>query len=423
MTDTTILDAFQRLWSPAAKSDPYPSYAVLRNHSPVLPVGPRRVMVTGHPEIREILLDSDTFPVCDDEWGDRAWPSWRAHSAVTSLYNALMHQNAPHNQPARKLLLKYFAPRNVATMRALLQRRATQSVSMLLAEDTSAGPVDAVDTLLWLPAAIICDIFSLPQTDLSRIRRWLDSIGRANDFNPPGHGLADANADSLAFKEYLRPLVRERRGGNGSDLVTFMASAWPDGNEDGLLDNLVFVAGAGTETAAAMLGSGLEVLSERPDLAPWLREHPHQGVSFARELLRFHPPAQSVARWTAAPVTIGGVRVPRHTMLLLSLGGAGRDPRCHPEPDRFDPTRFDGSGTARQVSLTFGLGSHRCPGAPLAEALADVTFGLLARQCDRLTVAGAPQFLPRLVMRGFARLPVEITKPGRTFADGDRNHA
>lgn len=423
MTDTKILDAFQQLWSPAAKSDPYPSYAVLRDHAPVLAVGPERVMVTGHTEIQKVLLDSDTFPVCDSEWGDRAWPSWREHPAVMSFYNGLMHQNPPHNQPARKLLVKYFSPRNVAAMHTMIQRHASRSVSTLLSQGSGAAPVDAVDTLLRLPARIICDVFGLPMTELAKVVRWTNSMGRANEFNPPGHGLADADADSLEFKEYLRPLVRERSGGDGSDLVTFMASAWPDGNENGLLDTLVFLAGAGTETAAAMLGSGLEVMSERPELTHWLREHPYDGVSFARELLRFHPPAQMLARWTATPVTVGGVRLPRHAMLMLFLGSAGRDPRCHPQPDRFDPTRFDGSGSAREVLLTFGMGSHRCPGAPLAEALADATFGLLARRCDRLALHGTPRFRPGPVVRSFARLPVTVTERKRRSTDGDGCHA
>lgn len=421
MIDTKILDSFQQLWSPTGKADPYPNYAVLREHAPVLPIGPRRAMVTGHPECQAILLDPETFPVCDAEWGDRAWPSWRDHPAVGSLYNALMRQNAPHNQPARKLLMKFFRARHVTAMHPLLQRHAAGHVSMLLGHGEGGVPVDAVETLLKLPAVVVCDIFGLPLTDLPMLTRWIASVGKANEFNPPGHDLGAADKDSLAFKEYLRPLARRRKGGDGRDLVTFLASEWPAGDENGLLDTLAFTLGAGTETAASMLGSGLEVLSTRPELIHWLREHPHDRLAFARELLRFHPPAQMVARWTAKPVTIGDVRLPRHTMLMLSLGGAGRDPRYHPQPDRFDPTRFDGSTTPRQVLLTFGSGSHRCPGAALAESLAETVFGQLAHRCDKLTLAGTPQYTTRPVMRGFVHLPVEVTES--CPVGGDDSHA
>jgi cytochrome P450 len=422
MTEPTVLEAFQQLWSPAAKADPYPSYAVLRKHASVLPIGPRRAIVTGHVEVREILLNANTFPVCDNNWADREWPSWRKHPAVISLYNALMHQNPPDNQPARRLLVRYFHPHNIAGLRPMFREHAVHHVTSLLAQVSRGDPVDAVDTLLWLPTAVICAVFGFPRTDMPKIRRWTGSIGRANEFNPPGHGLADADADSSAFREYLRPLVRTRKGTNGGDFVTFMASAWPD-DEDSLLDTLIFVASAGTETATAMLGSGLEILSARPELMSWLRGHPRYGVAFTRELIRYHPPAQMITRWTAAPTEIGGVRLPRRTAVMLSLGAAGRDPQHHPGPDRFDPMRFDSAAAQRQVLLSFGLGSHRCPGAGLAEAVAEALFTTLTQQCDRVALAEVPQFLPRSSMRSFARLPVQVVRSGRDTELGDDSHA
>ncbi|MGW5868980.1 cytochrome P450 [Streptomyces sp. NPDC055239] len=407
MTGTNVASAFHALWSQGGKDNPYPNYTALRDASPVLTVGPRRAIVTGYPECEQIVLQPRNFRVCDAEWGDHAWPSWRAHPSVASLYNALMHQNAPANQPARRLLTRYFAPKYVAAMRAVVERHVNHYVDLLVERAQADGEADAADTLLRLPAAIVCDVLGAPQGDVVLLRRWIESIGQANEFNPPGYGLETADADALEFKDYLRALAAQRRKGDES-LTAVLSRSWT-GDEDALLDTLVFVAGAGTETAASMLGSGLEVIAEQPSLLPWLRRHSQAGTAFGREVLRYHPPAQYIGRWTTQPVTLGTVRLPSHTLLMVCLGAAGRDPRIFHDPDRFQPSRYLDDGNSPHQLLSFGLGSHHCPGASLAEMIAELAFVHLARRCRRVTVTAAPERTAGPVIRGFTRLPVHIT--------------
>jgi cytochrome P450 len=73
------------------------------------------------------------------------------------------------------------------------------------------------------------------------------------------------------------------------------------------------------------------------------------------ETLRHDPPVRATRR-----VRPDGVPV------LLDLAAANRDPDLFADPDRFDAGRLD---AARH--LTFGAGSHACPGRDHALALAE----------------------------------------------------
>jgi nocardicin N-oxygenase len=71
---------------------------------------------------------------------------------------------------------------------------------------------------------------------------------------------------------------------------------------------------------------------------------------------------------------VAGQPVEAGTFVLMGIASANRDPLVHDQPDRFqidrEPTRI----------LTFGFGSHHCPGTHLARA--QITIGitrLLAR--------------------------------------------
>lgn len=77
----------------------------------------------------------------------------------------------------------------------------------------------------------------------------------------------------------------------------------------------------------------------------------------ALEALRFDPQSPALLRAPACPVA-GGPRA-----LLVSTLSAMHDPGRVPEPGRYRTDRPD------TAYLHFGMGPHRCPGAPLAKQL------------------------------------------------------
>ena len=78
------------------------------------------------------------------------------------------------------------------------------------------------------------------------------------------------------------------------------------------------------------------------------------------EMLRYDGPAQITTRFARDEARVGGVTIPRGTLVFVILAAANRDPAHFPNPDGFDITRTP------QDHLGFGNGIHFCLGAPLA---------------------------------------------------------
>ncbi|MYQ57365.1 cytochrome P450 [Streptomyces sp. SID4926] len=122
------------------------------------------------------------------------------------------------------------------------------------------------------------------------------------------------------------------------------------------------------------------------------------------ELLRYDSPVSAATfRFTTEPVTLGGTEIPAGHPVLIALGAANRDPARFAAPDTLDLTR-DAAG-----HLAFGHGIHRCLGAPLAKAEAEIALGAVLRRFPAIHLAVPPEHVrwrrTRLV-RGPESLPV-----------------
>jgi sterol 14-demethylase len=100
-----------------------------------------------------------------------------------------------------------------------------------------------------------------------------------------------------------------------------------------------------------------------------LREIPYLE-SCIKESLRLHPPLIILMRKVMHDFAYKGWTVPAGKLVAVSPAVSNRDPRCFPEPERFDPARYDdGREEDRRHAfawIPFGAGRHRCVGAAFA---------------------------------------------------------
>ncbi|KAK2980849.1 hypothetical protein RJ640_020501, partial [Escallonia rubra] len=81
------------------------------------------------------------------------------------------------------------------------------------------------------------------------------------------------------------------------------------------------------------------------------------------EALRLQPPAVGGFKHVISDFTYAGFTVPKGWKIFWSTYSTNKDPKYFPNPEKFDPSRFEDNGPAPYTFIPFGGGARMCPGA------------------------------------------------------------
>ena len=157
----------------------------------------------------------------------------------------------------------------------------------------------------------------------------------------------------------------------------------------------------------------MKLLAEDPELQDRLRNDRERIPDFIEEALRIESPVKTNFRMARLTTTLGGVKIPAGSPLMLLLPAADRDARRFECPEQFDVDRPN----ARE-HLAFGRGIHSCPGAPLVRHEGRITVERMLARLDDIRVseehhgpADARRFdyTPTYILRGVEALHLAFT--------------
>ncbi len=398
------------LLSRDGRRNPYPHYAELHRHGPVCRLtedGLRfDIVVHGFEEANRVMRDP-LFRVMDADYPDRREAAWRDHAALRTLIASIFFTDGPEHLRVRRLFSQVFTPRRIAALEPAVIRIINSRLDRLAESGSGGTPVDFMaEFALPIPADVIGELLGVPERD----RPWFpDRVRAFGAILDLGTGtwrfLQAADQAATELREYFAELVARRRIEPKDDLISGLVQAQADGapmNDTELIANLLTMFNAGFVTTTHLIGNGLTLLLDRPELRTRLLEDQDRAPAYIEEILRYEPPTHFSIRWSTEDTELAGVPVPEGSRVLVLFGAANRDPSRFTDPDVFDPSRVD-----NQV-LSFGGGLHYCLGAALSRLEGQLALPMVFRRFPGIRVAGEPGPRDKLMLRGYDSLPVVV---------------
>src|SRR3954468_10937798 len=285
----------------ADEADPYPGFAEMRVTTPVINVGPSEISGGGdtffsvrYADVERVLRDEATFS---------ARPSGESMREVMGW--TILGMDGPEHLRHRSLVAQAFRPK-------LLKRWEDELIRPLVHElvDRFAptGRAELVrQLLLTYPMQVIARILGVPRDDAAQFEQWgVWIIASAVNHE---HGMAA----SQAMRDYLVPLLAERRRQPADDVISQLVRAELDGevlSDEEILPFLLLLLPAGGETTYRASGNLLWGLLNHPDQLDAVRRDRSLMRAAIDEALRWEPPLLILARQALTDTELNGVAVP-----------------------------------------------------------------------------------------------------------------
>lgn len=395
------------LMTPEGREDPYPLYAAARELGPLTRFREFPMyLCTGYGEISAVLRDPAFGKERFDDWAAEVRAQLEPSGSVESVARSILSTNPPDHRRVRSLISSAFTQRRVAALEPAIERMTDSLLDELAKLGAGGEPVDFMEYFAFrLPITVICELLGVPESDRYRFRPLGHDLTATLELMADFEGLGPADAASRELRRYFGELAELRRAEPQDDLVSALVqvSDEQDGrlSDTELLVNLILLFVAGFETTTNLLGNGLYLGFQHPDVFEQVRAGEIPVSAFVEEVLRFDSPVQITSRFAMTDgAKVGDRPVARGEQVMMLFGAAHRDPQRFPDPDTFDPTRPD------NVPLSFGAGIHYCLGQGLARLEAQVAFHRLLERFPDIRLAAPPTRQDRLVLRGYQTLPV-----------------
>lgn len=383
--------------------DPFPFYHALREHDPVHLMPDGAYFLTRYRDCDAVYRDATRFT------SDKK-VEFKPKFGDTLLYEhhttSLVFNDPPLHTHVRRAIGAALTPRAIAEMEGGL----VVLVDRLIERMAEKGRIDLIeDFASAIPVEIIGNLLGVPHEDRGPLRGWSLAILGALEPVLTQAQLKLGNDSVRDFLAYLKLLVAERRkhpGDPDKDVLTRLIVGEHGGrtlSEPELLQNCIFILNAGHETTTNLIGNALYTLMHWPAERRRLIDDPSLMKPAIEEVLRFESSNQLGNRAVATDLEIGGVTMPKGTLITLCIGAANRDPEQFPDPDRFDVSRNPNR------HLAFAGGIHICAGMNLARLEGKIAVERFLARFPGYEPDGAPVRSPRARFRGFLTLPVRLS--------------
>lgn len=330
------------------------------------------------------------------------------------IRRSILETDGTRHRALRKMLQPEFTPRSIAGYETFLRGITASTLDRALAKKE----FDFVSEVAAdFPIRVLAQLLDVPESDIPQLIKWGNKMVGNQD---PEH--ADVLAGSpesdqyrdLPFRspaalevfKYGYELAWNRRGGNGTDLVSKVLNTEPiDGipvDARDFRNYFLLLVVAGNETTRHTITHTMNNLMANPDQLALLREQPELIPWAVEEFLRMASPVHHFRRTATRDVVLHDQEMKAGDKVVVWFGSGNRDDAVFTDPDSFDVTRKPNE------HMSFGRGGpHMCLGNALARLEIQIMFQELLARDVNLVPNGTPDYVYSNFVHGFKRLPVK----------------
>ncbi|MBV6729307.1 cytochrome P450 [Nocardioides daeguensis] len=367
--------------------------------------------VTKHADICEVDKDPDTYTSTNFVNLEEVEPE------LQEARRSILEMDGLRHRALRKLISREFSrPNLMKNYEALLRDITRTTLDAALAK----GEFDFVtDVSADFPIQVLARLLDVPQEKTGQLIDWGNEI---IGFSDPEHAkilISDAESEQykhLPFRspvsqevfDYGRELAADRKGGDGTDLVSQLVNKIP---EDGQAMSaseydsyFLLLVVAGNETTRHTITHSMLALLEHPEQLAKLQADPSLIPDAVEEFLRWASPVYHFRRTATRDVELHGQQIKEGDKVVMWFASGNRDEDVFDNPYDFDVTR-------RNIDhVTFGKGSpHLCMGNNLARMEIRLMFEELIPRLKTIELNGEVRRVRSNFVNGIKTLPVKVT--------------
>jgi len=268
----------------------------------------------------------------------------------------------------RSTIARLFTPTAVTTRYRAIMERVTDA---LLARLRSAGAAQLDALSLELAVAVAAEIVGLTDSDR---RSMAARIGATLTFGHLSrwHRLA-RHVQPLIFRYHMlkfyyrdvRPAIESRRRARREDLISQLLDEGYS-NKAIMIECMTYAVAVMVTTREFIVMAAWHLLERDALRARFLAADEAGQLAILDEILRLEPVASVLQRRAAEEMTIGSDTISAGSLLAVDIRSVNTDESVTgPCPHVLDPDRAKRMKAASGY-LSFGYGSHRCPGSQVA---------------------------------------------------------
>lgn len=318
-------------------------------------VSPDARIVSGLAFARELLRSNVTLQAATTAIGDPAFAS------------VFFLDGEPHKRK-RQTVVRFFTPKAISTRYRAVMEEATDT---LLARLRARGQGRLDQMSFQLTATVAAEIVGLTNSDQAAMARRIQAtlialrVPSMSRWRRPLGRLQATCYGALFLVRDLRPALRARRAQRREDVISHLLDeGYPEGAM--IVECLTFaVAGMITTREFIVMAAwhlfGDDALRER-----FLTAQEADQIAILEEIIRLDPVVNVISRRVTTDMVTASGSVREGETLVIDIRGANVDEAGVGEcPYALDPERGRRMKTSGSY-LSFGDGSHRCPGAQVA---------------------------------------------------------